>query len=162
MDQICPYRFALSGLLKSPRAFAISTRGPRQFRNNYSQVQFLAFQPLSFPRFEPAVHPWLFHVLAPRSFQFLHLGPRFLQKTPRNSVFLSDRSLGLVLSVVFTFQLCFRCSLCPRDRCSAQNSSSLVLFAVFMYCCTVSQCLFLFACMCMCWTCFGVAIVSRR
>jgi len=38
-----------------------------QFKNNSIQALFYSFWPLSFLIFEPAVHPWLFHVLAPGS-----------------------------------------------------------------------------------------------
>ena len=101
MDQIRAYPFGLENLLKSPSVLRESTRSPVPFKTNSNQALFYSLRPLSFPRFEPAVHPWLFHVLAPESFQFLHLGPRFFQKTPGNSVFLAEKPLDLVFALVF-------------------------------------------------------------
>ena len=37
------------------------------------------------------------------SFQFLRFSPWFLQKTPGNLVFLTEKALDLVLGLVFTF-----------------------------------------------------------
>ena len=45
------YRFGLNFLLKSPWLFPDSTRGPELFKNNYAEVLFLAFDPLSFFNF---------------------------------------------------------------------------------------------------------------
>ena len=59
--------------------------------------------PLTFLKIEPAVLAGQFYVLDPRSMRYLRLGPRFLQKTPRNSVFLTVKPLDLVLSLVFAF-----------------------------------------------------------
>ena len=61
------YRFGLNFLLKSPWLFPDSTRGPEIFKNNYAEVLFLAFDPLSFFNFEPAVHPWQFYALTPET-----------------------------------------------------------------------------------------------
>ena len=60
MAESHPYRFALATLLKSPRAFAISTRRPSQVKNNYGLVLFLAHNPLSSLNLGPAVqvHPF--------------------------------------------------------------------------------------------------------
>ena len=62
-------RSAPSFLQKSPCCLSKSTRSSSQVKTNYPEAQFLAVRPLGFPRFEPAVHPWLFHVLAPGPFQ---------------------------------------------------------------------------------------------
>ena len=67
MDQIHPYRFALATLLKSPRAFGISTRRPSQVKNNYSLTLFLAFRPPRFPVLEPEVQALQFCELDPRT-----------------------------------------------------------------------------------------------
>ena len=45
----------LAILLKSPRAFAKSTRGPSLFKNNYSWTLILTNNPLSFFKIGPAV-----------------------------------------------------------------------------------------------------------
>ena len=61
------------------------------------------FRPLTFLEIEPAILTWCFCGLDPRSKVYLCLGPWFLQKTPRNSVFLIVKPLDLVLSLVFAF-----------------------------------------------------------
>ena len=61
------YRFGLAFLLKSPWTFRELTRGPLQFKNNSRSALFLAFRPLSFPVFEPAIQPLSFCTLDPRS-----------------------------------------------------------------------------------------------
>ena len=71
------YRFGLDFLLKSPWLFPDSTRGPELFKNNYAEVLFLAFDPLSFFNFKPAVQPWFFYELDPGVNVYLRLGPRF-------------------------------------------------------------------------------------
>ena len=67
MAEIQTYRFGPFFLLKSPRPFTDSTRSPILFKNNYAEVLFLAFDPLSFFKIEPAVHPWQFYALDPRT-----------------------------------------------------------------------------------------------
>ena len=59
------YRFGLNFLLKSPWLFPDSTRGPELFKINYAEVLFLAFDPLSFFNFEPAIQPSSFCELDP-------------------------------------------------------------------------------------------------
>ena len=53
--------------LKRPPILLKSTRSPILFKNNYAEVLFLAFDPLSFFKIEPAVHPWQFYALDPRT-----------------------------------------------------------------------------------------------
>ena len=124
------------------------------------------FQPLSFSLLEPAVQALFCLRASPWIYPLIMFSPWFLQKTPRNSVFLTVKPLDLVLSLDFVFQLRFRRSLCPHDRCNAQNSSRIVLFAVFMYCLTISQCQPLFACMFMLlpcsWPCVREQTLSYR
>ena len=67
MAESHPYRFALATLLKSPRAFAISTRRPSQVKNNYSLTLFLSFRPPRFPVLEPEVQALQFRELDPRT-----------------------------------------------------------------------------------------------
>ena len=103
MAESHPYRFALATLLKSPRAFGISTRRPSQVKNNYSLTLFLAFRPPRFPVLEPEVQALQFCESDRRATRQLCFSPWFLQKTPGNLVFLAEKPLNLVLSVVFAF-----------------------------------------------------------
>ena len=103
MDQIRAYRFSLAIFLKRPPSLSKSTRSPILFKNNYAEVQFLAFRPLSFVDFEPAVQACPFCTLDPRVVVYLRLDPRFLQKTPCNLVFIADKPLDLVLALVYAF-----------------------------------------------------------
>ena len=64
---ILRYRFSLPFLLKSPWTFRELTRDPLQFKNNSRSALFLAFRPLSFPDFEPAIQSLSFLTLDPRS-----------------------------------------------------------------------------------------------
>ena len=65
MDQICPYRFALAYLLKSPQTITESTRGPQPFKNNYRLGLFYSLKPLSFPKLVPAIQHLFFYELDP-------------------------------------------------------------------------------------------------
>ena len=73
------------------------------FKNIYGLAQFLAVNPLSFLDFEPAVQVCCFCKLDPRVLVYLRLGPQFLQKTPWNLVFLTDKPLELVFSLDYAF-----------------------------------------------------------
>ena len=101
--QIGAYRFSPTFLLKSPSTFPYLTRSPPLVKSIRSLVQKLAPSPLSSIEIEPAVHPWLFHMLAPGSFQLLRFNPWFLQKTPKNLVFLTEKPLNLVFSLDYAF-----------------------------------------------------------
>ena len=61
------YRFGLRFLLKRPSSSSYSTRSPLMFKNIYAEVLFLAFDPLSFFNFEPAVQPGSFCELDPEA-----------------------------------------------------------------------------------------------
>ena len=64
-------------LLKSPRAFAKSTRGPSLFKNNYSWTLILTNNPLSFFKIGPAVQVSSFCELDPGINVYLRFSPRF-------------------------------------------------------------------------------------
>ena len=67
MDQIRAYRFSLAYLLKSPRLLFKSTRNPVPFKTNSNQALFYSLKTLSFFKLEPAVQPWQFCTLDPRT-----------------------------------------------------------------------------------------------
>ena len=73
------------------------------FKRICSLVQKLTPSPLSSLDFEPAVQPLTFCRLAPETKDYLCLGPRVLQKTPWNLVFLADKPLELVFSLDYVF-----------------------------------------------------------
>ena len=59
------YRFGRCLLLKSPPGSEYLTRSPPPLKTNCSLALFYSRTPLSFTRFEPAVHPWRFCTLDP-------------------------------------------------------------------------------------------------
>ena len=65
--QIGAYPFALAYLLKRPWGLSDLTRGPTPFKNNYAEVLFLAFYPLSFFKIGPAVQVRSFYELDPEA-----------------------------------------------------------------------------------------------
>ena len=73
------------------------------FKNIYAEVLFLAFDPLSFFNFEPAVQPGSFCELDPEALVYLRFSPRFLQKTPWNLSFLTNKLLNLVFGLEYAF-----------------------------------------------------------
>ena len=85
---ILRYWFGLEFLLKSPPVSSESTRGPAVFKSNYKWAKNFARTPLSFLEIEPAVQPWCFCELDPRSKVYLCFSPCFLQKTPETLFFL--------------------------------------------------------------------------
>ena len=97
------YRFGPGFLLKSPRPFSDSTRSPILFKNNYTEVLFLAHNPLSFFKIGPAVQVRSFCGLDPEALVYLRFSPWFLQKTPLNPVFLTNKPLNLVFSLEYAF-----------------------------------------------------------
>ena len=58
---------------------------------------------LSFSLLEPAVQLWFFYELDPGVNVYLRLGPRFLQKTPWNLVFIANKPLELVFGLDYAF-----------------------------------------------------------
>ena len=90
-------------LLKSPRAFAKSTRGPSLFKNNYSWTLISTNNPLSFFKIGPAVQVSSFCELDPGINVYLRLGHWFLRKTPWNLVFLAEKPLNVVFSLENVF-----------------------------------------------------------
>ena len=60
-------------------------------------------QPLSYLDFEPAVQPFTFCELDPRTKVSLRFSPRFSPETPWNISFLTNRSLELVFSLDYAF-----------------------------------------------------------
>ena len=103
MADIQGYRFGLGVLLKNPSGFQQSTRSPQKGKTIYAEAQFLAHSPLTFLDLVPAVQPWHFCELDPRTKVELRLDPRFLQKTPWNLVFLANKPLNHVLGLVYAF-----------------------------------------------------------
>ena len=103
MDQICPYRFALAYLLKSPSFSLKSTRSPPIVKSNCSLVHTLTPSPLGSLEFEPAIQPLIFCALTPESMGYFRFSPRFLQKTPWNLVSLADKPLELVFGLDYAF-----------------------------------------------------------
>ena len=97
------YRFGLALFLKRPSVFPYSTRSPPLVKNIRSLVQNLARSPLSSIKIETAVLSSQFCMLDPRSKVYLRFSPRFLQKTPRNLVFLAEKQLDFVLGLVYAF-----------------------------------------------------------
>ena len=65
MAWIPGYRFGRCLLLKSPPGSEYLTRSPPSLKTNCSLALFYSRTPLSFTRFEPAVHPWRFCTLDP-------------------------------------------------------------------------------------------------
>ena len=97
------YRFSLGILLKRPQPFRISTRSPCLCKHIYRSTQIFTRNPLTFPDFKPAVQHLVFCTLALISNLYLCLGPQFLQKSPWNPVFLTNKPLNLVLGLVYAF-----------------------------------------------------------
>jgi len=97
------YRFGLVFLLKSPRSFAESTRRPELCKSIYRSVLYLAVDPLTFLELVPAVQHLFFYELDLEALVYLRLDPRFLQKSPWNTVFITNKPLNLVLGLVYAF-----------------------------------------------------------
>ena len=97
------YRFGRYVLHKSPSVSLNSTRHPSQCKSNYVRVQFLALNTLSFLNIKPTIQPLPFCMLALVSNLYLCFSPRFCPETPWNLVFLADKPLELVFSLVYAF-----------------------------------------------------------
>ena len=93
----------LDFLLKRPWGLSDSTRSPTLFKNIYAEALFYSLSPLSSLKIEPAVLPGIFHELDPRANLKLRFSPQFLQKTPWNFSFLTNKPLELVLGLVYAF-----------------------------------------------------------
>ena len=61
------------------------------------------FRPLTFLEIEPAVQPLPFCDLDPRINVYLRFSPQFLQKSPWNPVFITNKPLNLVFSLENAF-----------------------------------------------------------
>ena len=96
-------RFGLALFLKRPPTLPKSTCGPALVKSIYGLVLFLAHNPLSFFKIGPAVQVCSFCGLDPEALVYLRFSPWFLQKTPLNPVFLTNKPLELVFSLEYAF-----------------------------------------------------------